>query len=89
MDTIALMTLTQSLLFWILLGFLLIWMVTFAVLAFLSSVAKEDSDSDSHNIPGDTPIPLKGMDYWANRAARDPSPQRPGSPMADVGCTPS
>ncbi len=51
MDTIASMTLTQSLLFWILLGFLLIWMVTFAVLAFLSRVAKEDSNSDSHNVP--------------------------------------
>ncbi len=51
MDTAASMTLTQSLLFWILLGFLLIWMVTFAVLAFLSRAAKEDSDSDSRNVP--------------------------------------
>jgi predicted secreted protein len=51
MDTIASMTLTQSLLFWILLGFLLIWMVTFAVLAVLSRAAKKDGDSDSHNVP--------------------------------------
>jgi hypothetical protein len=51
MDTIASMTLTQSLLFWILLGFLLIWMATFAVLALLFRAAKKGRDSDSHNVP--------------------------------------
>jgi len=68
MDIIASMTLTQSLLFWILLGFLLIWMVTCAVLAFLSKVAEEDGGSDIHNVPGDTPMPLKRMSRWTNRA---------------------
>jgi predicted secreted protein len=51
-------SMTQLLLFWILLGFLLIWMVTFAVLAFLSRAAKEDSDSDSdsYNVVKEQPM---------------------------------
>ena len=50
MDTLVSMTGTQSLVFWILLGLLLMWMITFAVLAFRSKVTEDDEEGVKRNI---------------------------------------
>jgi len=50
MDTLVSMTGTQLLVFWILLGLLLMWMITFAVLAFRSKVTEGDEEGAKRNI---------------------------------------